>query len=95
MTSRRSPRVPSTAGTLASPFDRLIASWYPVTYLLNNLNRGLGIADAYPFVLSPPAVEKLRFVHDTIALVACPLPADAGIPVAASESSAVTPPQNR
>ncbi len=88
-------KVPSTAGTLASPFDRLIASWYPMTYLLNSLNRGLGLADAYPFVLSSPAVEKLRFVHDTIALVACPLPADAGIPVAASESGAVTPPQSR
>jgi len=70
-------KVPSTAGTLASPFDRLIASWYPMTYLLNSLNRGLGLADAYPFVLSPPAVEKLRFVHDTIALVACPLPSEA------------------
>ena len=46
-----------------------------MTYLLNSLNRGLGIADAYPFVLSPPAVEKLRFVHDTIALVSCDLPA--------------------
>jgi len=68
-------QVPSSVGTLASPFDRLITSWYPVTYLLNNLNRGLGITDAYPFVLSPPAVEKLRFVHDTIALVSCALPA--------------------
>ena len=71
-------QVPATAGTLASPFDRLVASWYPMTYLLNNLNRGLGNADAYPFVLSPPAIEKLRFVHDTIALVACPLPSAPG-----------------
>jgi hypothetical protein len=67
-------KVPATAGTLESPFDRLITSWYPLTYLLNNLNRGLGIADGYPFVLSQTAVEKLRFVHETIALVACPLP---------------------
>jgi hypothetical protein len=84
-------RVPSTAGTLASTFDQLIASWYPMTYLLNNLNRGLGIGDGYPFVLSPPAVEKLRFVHDTIALVACPLPAAASI----AEREAVTPSQSR
>ncbi|MCU0682817.1 MAG: putative zinc-binding peptidase [Polyangiaceae bacterium] len=49
-----------------SAFDRLLADWYPVTYLLNNLNRGLGLADAYPFVLSPVTVAKLRFVHDTI-----------------------------
>ena len=66
--------VPATAGTLASPFDRLIASWFPVTYLLNNLNRGLGIPDGYPFVLPPAAVDKLRFVHDTIGLVECRLP---------------------
>jgi hypothetical protein len=29
---------------------------------LNNLTRGLGLADAYPFVLSAPVIEKLRFV---------------------------------
>jgi hypothetical protein len=52
-----------------SPFDRLLADWFPVTYLMNNLNRGMGLADAYPFVLAPPAIEKLRFVHDAIAEV--------------------------
>jgi hypothetical protein len=30
--------------------------------VLNNLTRGLGLADAYPFVLSGPVVDKLRFV---------------------------------
>jgi hypothetical protein len=44
----------------------LLASWHPLTYMLNNLNRGLGLQDPYPFVLSAPAIEKLRFVHDTI-----------------------------
>jgi hypothetical protein len=48
-------------------FDQLIADWFPVTYVLNNLNRGMGLPDAYPFVLSPAAIEKLRFVHDVIA----------------------------
>lgn len=47
------------------PFDDLMASWFPLTYMLNTLNRGLGQPDAYPFVLSPAAVEKLRFVHET------------------------------
>lgn len=60
-------RVPSTAGRPESPFDRLIASWFTLVYVLNNLNRGMGLPDAYPFVLSPPAIEKLRFVHDTVA----------------------------
>jgi len=50
----------------ASDFQRLIDAWYPLTYVLNNLNRGLGQSDAYPFVLSAPAVAKLRFVHETI-----------------------------
>ncbi len=53
-----------------TPFRRLMASWYPLTYVLNNLNRGLGLQDGYPFVLPAAAVEKLRFVHDTIAAAA-------------------------
>jgi hypothetical protein len=48
-------------------FDRIAADWHALTYVLNNLNRSLGQADAYPFVLSAPALDKLRFVHDTIA----------------------------
>ncbi|MGE0593240.1 MAG: putative zinc-binding metallopeptidase [Vicinamibacterales bacterium] len=51
------------------PFDRLIAGWFPLTYVVNTLNRGLGLADAYPFVLPPAAVDKLRFVHDLVARV--------------------------
>jgi hypothetical protein len=47
-------------------FDRLIESWLPLTYVLNNLNRGMGLPDGYPFVLSRPAIEKLRFVHETL-----------------------------
>ena len=63
------PSLPRGAGRRRAPdgsFDRLLDSWFPLTYVLNNLNRGLGLADAYPFVLSPPAVEKLRFVHETV-----------------------------
>jgi hypothetical protein len=59
-------RVPETV-TPDSSFDGLLASWFPVTYLLNNLNRGMGVADAYPFVLAPPVIEKLRFVNDLVA----------------------------
>ena len=59
--------MPAAAGSPDAAFDRLMASWFPLTYVLNNLNRGLGVPDAYPFVLSQPAIEKLRFVHDVIA----------------------------
>ena len=48
------------------PFEQKIAAWFPLTYVLNELNRGLGLADGYPFVLSTAVIEKLRFVHDTI-----------------------------
>ena len=60
-------RVPTAAVTPSGSFDRLINSWHPVTYVLNSLNRGMGLADAYPFVLAPAAIEKLRFVHEVLA----------------------------
>jgi hypothetical protein len=47
-------------------FDTMIESWLSLTYVLNNLSRGLGLPDSYPFVLSSPAIEKLRFIHETI-----------------------------
>jgi hypothetical protein len=59
--------VPNPVDSTPSAFDDLIDSWFPLTYMLNSLNRGLGQPDAYPFVLSGPAIEKLRFVHDTVA----------------------------
>jgi hypothetical protein len=61
----KQPTVPSRDGT--EPFDKIIADWFSLTYVLNNLSRSLGQPDAYPFVLSAPAIEKLRFVHQTIA----------------------------
>ena len=47
-------------------FDSMIESWLSLTYVLNNLSRGLGLPDSYPFVLSPPVIDKLRFIHRTI-----------------------------
>jgi hypothetical protein len=47
-------------------FDEIIDNWFPLTYALNNLNRGMGLSDAYPFILSPKAIEKLKFVHQTV-----------------------------
>lgn len=48
-------------------FERMMQGWSAITYVLNNLNRGLGNGDAYPFVLSTRSIQKLRFVHETIA----------------------------
>jgi hypothetical protein len=60
---RAAPPVPTD---YRGPFERVIDGWLPVAYLLNNLNRGLGLPDAYPFVLSPQVVAKLRYVHDVV-----------------------------
>ena len=43
-----------------SAFKKMIDNWFSLTYVLNNLNRGMGLPDGYPFVLSTPAIEKLR-----------------------------------
>jgi hypothetical protein len=61
------PRIPA-ADVVApdTPFDRLIDGWFSLTYVLNNLNRGMGLPDGYPFVLSQQAIDKLRFVHETV-----------------------------
>jgi hypothetical protein len=47
-------------------FEAMIESWLSLTYVLNNLSRGLGLPDSYPFILSAAAIGKLRFIHFTI-----------------------------
>jgi hypothetical protein len=62
------PEVPLAAlpNAGARDFDDILASWLPLTYALNQVNRSMGKDDLYPFVLSPTAVEKLRFVHGVV-----------------------------
>ena len=48
-------------------FGRMISRWMSLTYVLNDFNRGLGLQDAYPFVLSDAVIAKLEFVHETVA----------------------------
>jgi hypothetical protein len=45
---------------------QLVDTWLPLSLSLNSLNRAMGQPDPYPFVLSPPAIAKLGFIHDTI-----------------------------
>jgi hypothetical protein len=49
-----------------SDLDRLIGSWLPLTFAVNSINRSMGLHDLYPFVLSPPAIAKLAFVHERV-----------------------------
>jgi hypothetical protein len=46
--------------------EPLLEAWLPLTFAVNSLNRCMGSADLYPFVLSPPAMEKLGFIHRLI-----------------------------
>ena len=47
-------------------FESLMERWFPLTYVLNSLNRSLGMPDGYPFALATPVIDKLRFVHRVI-----------------------------
>ena len=46
-----------------SNFDNIINRWFPLTFAVNSLNRSMGHADFYPFIISAPVIEKLRFIH--------------------------------
>lgn len=47
--------------------ERCIEAWVSeVSVAMNALNRSMGVRDAYPFVLSPNTLNKLRFVHRRI-----------------------------
>lgn len=47
-------------------FEGIIGAWTESTIALNSINRCMGLADTYPFVLSPAIVKKLQFVFDVI-----------------------------
>ena len=46
--------------------ERIIDSWLPLTFAVNSINRSMGIADLYPFVLAPAVIVKLSFIHERI-----------------------------
>jgi hypothetical protein len=50
----------------------LVATWLPLTFALNAVNRSMGKGDLYPFVLTPPVIAKLGFVHDVVCEVTAP-----------------------
>jgi hypothetical protein len=57
---------PQKAAGGKTDFNDILKNWFPLTYALNSLNRGMGLADLYPFVLSEPVVQKLHFIHETV-----------------------------
>ena len=44
-------------------FELLYAQWLPLTVAMNSINRSMGQPDLYPFVIPPPVVKKLKYVH--------------------------------
>lgn len=49
-----------------SSFSRVIKWWLPLSLAMNSLNRSMGHPDFYPFVISAPAADKLKFIHDLL-----------------------------
>ena len=47
-------------------FEDIIKRWIPLSYVMNSLNRSMGMKDSYPFVINEAVKEKLRFIHETI-----------------------------
>ena len=47
-------------------FDSMVEDWRAVTGVVNDLNRSLGLDDAYPFGMSKGTVPKLQFVRRLI-----------------------------
>jgi len=52
------------AGSFAAA---LVERWLPISRFVNAMSRSLGLVDGYPFVIPPPVVEKLDFVHQVVA----------------------------
>lgn len=65
------PEQELNTGNLASPyrqnnFDTVMKNWIPLTFAMNSLNRSMGLSDIYPFVISTPVIEKMKFIHEIV-----------------------------
>ena len=47
-------------------FDEIVKMWLPLTFAVNSLNRSMGHQDFYPFIITGPVIEKLRFIHEEV-----------------------------
>ncbi len=50
----------------AAAIEPIIQAWLPLVFAMNSLSHSMGHPDLYPFVLSPPVVRKLGFIHDLV-----------------------------
>jgi hypothetical protein len=56
--------IPGSYATTSA--DALVADWQPVEIAVNNINRAMGQPDLYPFVISPPVIQKLNYIMGLI-----------------------------
>ena len=54
------------AGFEGGSFGEMIDRWLELTLGLNEVNRSMGRAPLYPFVLAPAVIRQLAFVDRTI-----------------------------
>jgi len=47
-------------------FEEVISHWLELVYAMNQVNRSMGQADLYPFVVAPKVMEKLAFVDEMV-----------------------------
>ena len=47
-------------------FDAIRENWHALRFVVNSLNRSMGMADPYPFILSDEIAGKLKFIHQWI-----------------------------
>jgi len=47
-------------------FEDVIERWIPLSFVMNSLNRSMGMKDSYPFVINEAVKQKLNFIHETI-----------------------------
>ncbi|WAC21385.1 putative zinc-binding peptidase [Luteolibacter sp. SL250] len=68
-------------------FPSIRENWHALRFVINSLNRSMGMADPYPFILSDAVTEKLAFIHHWISR----RPALASVPAAPPAVQQVLP----
>lgn len=47
-------------------FEAIVTAWLPFTFAMNSVARAMGARDLYPFILTPPVIGKLGFIHGLV-----------------------------
>jgi hypothetical protein len=50
----------------AQSIEDIIERWIPLSFVMNSLNRAMGMKDSYPFVINEAVKQKLNFIHEMI-----------------------------